>query len=78
MALTIDNQAALEQSVNELEAEAANFNAAAFAGFGEDFCKAWPIIRKALNIAKLVTPAWVDAVIDAIVAAGDARCQNQS
>lgn len=77
MPLTINNQAALEESVAELEAEAQNFNAAAFTGFGEDFCKAWPFIRKALNTAKYVTPGWVDSVIDAIVAAGQAHCNAE-
>jgi hypothetical protein len=74
MPLEINNEEALSNAVLELEAEAENFNAAAFAGFGEDFCRAWPFIRKALNTAKYVTPGWVDSVIEAIVAAGQAHC----
>lgn len=77
MALTITDQAALERSVDELEAEAQRLSAGGLERFDSgDFCNPWPFIRKALNTAKLVTPGWVDAVIDAAVSAGQAHCSN--
>lgn len=77
MALTITDEAALAESVDELEAEAQRLSAGGLERFGtEDFCKAWPFIRKALKTAKYVTPGWVDAVIDAAVDAGQAHCSN--
>jgi hypothetical protein len=79
MPLTITDQSALERSVNELEDAAQRLSAGGVEAFGTgDFCRAWPFIRKALNTAKYVTPAWVDAVIDAAVSAGQAHCSDDA
>jgi hypothetical protein len=74
MAFEVSNQAALDEAVDELESEAQSFDVSSFRDLEADFCKAWPFIRKALNTAKHFTPAYVDAVIEVIVEAGQKRC----
>lgn len=44
--------------------------------FKAKWCKAWPVVKKLLQIAKIFTPDLVDRLIDALIALGDANCGN--